>query len=55
MTAAENLFGSLLPDIITSPPGGVSNHLAMRLREVESRNITYVDSGWPIKWKEASG
>ena len=55
MTVAENLFGSLLPDIITSPPGGVSHHLAMRLREVESRNITYVDSGWPIFWKEASG
>ena len=55
MTVAENLFGSLLPDIITSPPGGGSSHLAMRLREVESRNITYVDSGWPIFWKEASG
>ncbi len=55
MTAAENLFGSLLPDIITSPPGGVSRDLTMRLREVESRNITYFDSGWPIFWKEASG
>ena len=55
MTAAEHLFGSLLPDIVTSPPGGVSRDLTMRLREVESRNITYVDSGWPIFWKEASG
>ncbi len=55
MTVAEPLFGSLLPDIITSPPGGISRHLAKRLRSVESRNITYFDVGWPIFWKEASG
>ena len=55
MTAAEHLFGSLLPDIVTSPPGGVSRRLAKRLREVESHNITYVDSDWPIFWKEANG
>ncbi|HIN79019.1 MAG TPA: aminotransferase class III-fold pyridoxal phosphate-dependent enzyme, partial [Gemmatimonadetes bacterium] len=55
MTVAEPRFGSLLPDILASPPGGVSRSLAKRLKAVESRNITYVDSGWPIFWQEARG
>jgi len=55
VTVAEPLFGSLLPDIVTNPPVAASRDLAKRLRKVESRNITYVSSGWPIFWKEASG
>ena len=37
------------------PPGPASRALAERLRAVESRNVTYVDEGWPVFWEEAAG
>ena len=51
----EDGFGALLPDIRVQPPADASRAMAERLRAVESRNITYVDDGWPIFWREARG
>ncbi len=48
-------FGALLPDISVQPPADASRAMAKRLRAVESRNITYIDDGWPIFWQEARG
>ena len=52
---SEDGFGALLPDIRVQPPATVSCAMAERLRAVESRNITYIDDGWPIFWREARG
>lgn len=52
---SEDGFGALLPDVRVQPPATVSRAMAERLRAVESRNITYIDDGWPIFWKEARG
>jgi 4-aminobutyrate aminotransferase-like enzyme len=52
---SEDGFGALLPDIRVQPPAAVSRAMAERLRAVESRNITYIDDGWPIFWREARG
>ena len=48
-------LGSLLPEIRVSPPGPVSREMASRLARVESRNVTYVDEGWPVFWEDARG
>ena len=52
---SEDGFGALLPDISVQPPADASRAMAKRLRAVESRNITYIDDGWPIFWQEARG
>ena len=52
---SEEGFGALLPDIRVQPPASASRAMAERLRAVESRNITYVDDGWPVFWQEALG
>lgn len=48
-------MGTLLPNIRVPPPGPVSRELATRLSEVESRNVTYLTSTFPVFWKEARG
>ena len=48
-------MGDLLPSVVAPPPGPGSRALAGRLRAVESRNITYVDEGWPVFWEAAKG
>ena len=48
-------FGSILPSLVAPPPGPRSRALAERLREVESRNVTYLSKDFPVFWKEAKG
>jgi 4-aminobutyrate aminotransferase-like enzyme len=48
-------LGALLPHLEVRPPGPASRALADRLRAVESRNVTYLASDWPIFWEEAAG
>lgn len=43
----------MIPEIITSIPGPRSLALAARLREHESRNVTYMDHSWPVFWEKA--
>jgi acetylornithine/succinyldiaminopimelate/putrescine aminotransferase len=45
----------MIPGIITSIPGPRSLALAARLREHESRNVTYMDHSWPVFWEKAKG
>ena len=45
----------MIPEIKTSIPGPCSQDLAARLREHESRNVTYVDDSWPVFWERAEG
>lgn len=42
------MTGTELPRIVVQPPGPESRRLAAELREVESRNITYVGADAPI-------
>lgn len=44
-----------LPDIQTAIPGPRSREAADVLRRYESRNITYVDSEFPVFWARAEG
>ncbi|HSG47895.1 MAG TPA: aminotransferase class III-fold pyridoxal phosphate-dependent enzyme, partial [Longimicrobiales bacterium] len=48
-------LGQRLPELKIPPPGPASQALARRLRAVESRNVTHLDQGWPVFWKEARG
>jgi 4-aminobutyrate aminotransferase-like enzyme len=48
-------LGSLLPEIRVPPPGPASRSMAERLARVESRNVTFVDQGWPVFWQDARG
>lgn len=43
----------MLPDLHTAIPGPESLRLAGELREHESRNVTYLDSSWPVFWETA--
>ena len=43
----------MLPELKTAIPGPKSLQLATRLRQYESRNVTYVDETWPIFWDRA--
>lgn len=43
------------PELKTSIPGPRSLELAARLREYESRNVTYCDESWPVFWESAEG
>ena len=45
----------MIPDLKTAIPGPRSRELAARLREHESRNVTYQDEAWPVFWEEAEG
>ena len=48
-------LGARLPELRTEVPGPASRAMAERLRRVESRNITYMDDGWPVFWSDARG
>lgn len=45
----------MLPEVLTPIPGPKSHELAKRLRQVESQNVTYIDSDFPIFWDKALG
>ena len=45
----------MLPEIRTPVPGPSSRAAAEKLRRYESRNVTYVDAGFPIFWERAEG
>ncbi len=47
--------GTQLPSLRVPPPGPASRELAVRLRAVESRNVTYLDESFPVFWEEALG
>lgn len=47
--------GTDLPEIIVAPPGPESRRLAFELRQVESRNVTYVGPDSPIFLKSGVG
>ena len=48
-------MSALLPRIITEVPGPRSQALAHDLRQVESPNVTYLASDFPVFWDEAHG
>ena len=45
----------MFPDLKTPIPGPGSLELAEKLREHESRNVTYIDPSWPVFWDRAEG
>lgn len=45
----------MLPELQTAIPGPQSLRLAEELRAHESRNVTYLDSTWPVFWEKAEG
>ncbi|MEJ6579484.1 MAG: aspartate aminotransferase family protein [Akkermansiaceae bacterium] len=45
----------MFPELKTSIPGSKSLELAGKLREHESRNVTYIDPTWPVFWERAEG
>jgi 4-aminobutyrate aminotransferase-like enzyme len=45
----------MLPDLITDIPGPKSHALAAKLRQHESRNVTFLADDWPIFWQRAAG
>ncbi|MDX1494434.1 MAG: aspartate aminotransferase family protein [Longimicrobiales bacterium] len=54
MSAAETL-GTLLPQVVGTPPGPNSRAMSRRLARVESRNVTHLADDWPVFWQEAAG
>ena len=48
-------LGTLLPHLLTPPPGPRSRELAERLSTVESRNVTWLGEHSPVFWDEAQG
>jgi 4-aminobutyrate aminotransferase-like enzyme len=48
-------FGSRLPRLVTTPPGPRSRELARRLARVESQNVTYLSTDFPVFWEAAHG
>ncbi len=48
-------FGDLLPHVVSPPPGPRSRDMALRLAQVESRNVTYLTPEFPVFWDEAKG
>src|SRR3984893_7195807 len=46
---------TMLPELVTQIPGPVSLELASLLARYENRNVTYLDSGFPIFWERAEG
>lgn len=45
----------MIPELLTSIPGPLSQNLAARLKKVECRNTTFVSPDWPIFWERAQG
>jgi 4-aminobutyrate aminotransferase-like enzyme len=45
----------MLPEIQTPIPGPRSRVLAERLRQVESRNVTYISEAFPVFWERGEG
>ena len=45
----------MLPELLTTIPGPLSQELAARLQQVECRNTTLVTPEWPIFWDRADG
>jgi len=45
----------VLPQLLTKIPGPKSCEWALRLRQHESRNVTYVSQRFPIFWERAQG
>jgi 4-aminobutyrate aminotransferase-like enzyme len=48
-------FGRQLPRVAVRPPGPLSRGLAERLRQVESRNVTWTGDDFPVFWQSARG
>jgi 4-aminobutyrate aminotransferase-like enzyme len=48
-------LGNLLPGLVVPPPGPATRALARRLRNVESRNVTWLGVDFPVFWTEARG
>ena len=48
-------FGRQLPRLATTPPGPLSRSMALRLAEVESRNVTFQSPEFPVFWDAARG
>ena len=55
VTSTSALTGTELPHIVVTPPGPRSRSLMQRLREVESRNITYSDEQFPVFFERGAG
>ena len=53
--AGGRIFGDALPHIEVAPPGPRSRALGKRLRQVESRNVTFIGDRFPVFWEEALG
>jgi 4-aminobutyrate aminotransferase-like enzyme len=53
--ARREPLGSLLPELVVPPPGPATRSLARRLKQVESRNVTYLGVDFPVFWSEARG
>jgi 4-aminobutyrate aminotransferase-like enzyme len=49
------MTGTELPRVVVEPPGPESRRLAAELREVESRNVTYVGADAPIFLRGGAG
>lgn len=47
--------GTRLPHVRIPPPGPRTREWARRLREVESRNVTWLGPDFPVFWEEARG
>lgn len=45
----------MLPHLVTAIPGPRSLALATRLRQAETRNVTYLSNSWPVFWERAEG
>ncbi|MEO8206786.1 MAG: aspartate aminotransferase family protein [Chthoniobacterales bacterium] len=45
----------MLPELCTAIPGPRSHALAESLRRYESRNVTYLDTDFPVFWERAEG
>lgn len=45
----------MLPELHTPVPGPRSRALAVRLREVESRNVTFLSPEFPVFWERGQG
>lgn len=55
MSAPKDPLGQRVPSVGESPPGARSRELAVRLRAVESRNVTHLGDRFPVFWDEARG
>lgn len=44
-----------LPELISEIPGPRSRELAAKLRQHESRNVTFLAEDWPVFWERAEG